>query len=813
MTLKSTNIIWGWVRNRILSFAGVMGFCLMLLPNKASAQWTDHVSYYNCTKAAAVGQIPMAACECGIVYYDPVDGTMGKLSKTNHLTSSHVTAIEDLGNQLAIGYEDGNIDFLDPTNLTVVNIPELNLSSIYDNKSINTLTHSGSALYCAFEGGVLEINIPRQEIRSSWRISSTKVNVTDVAVSDNTIWASTDDGIYHADLNSLTLEDPAQWSLTPISEFTSNSDHIILGIETMADGAVAAVGTSGGAASLWCLTLSNGSVQSTKIRDVSNFRSIKSFTSGNKGLVLTTTGSIEVLNTDFSVTCTIGSFTSLGGTQLTSSPALRQAVMMDNGQLSVADGSVGLLVVNTQGVGNQYCPQGPNVNNLTDIEGVGNAMYFTGEGRDKYKRLYKKPAFNVYRDNSWKTVWGPSNCWDPVYVVANKQQPTEIYISTFATGVFKIENDEWGTNYTRGNSSIGDIFDGALGDFVRTDVMCFDKSNNFFVASPVQEKGMHIMTPEGEWYSLGYATFNNNNRYTDWHADLIATSANNLWMVGEYGYLTIFNINGTPETQDDDQYYCMDPYYSEVQCRGKIELIDYGSDEVVGTNATAVVEDRDGLIWLGTDAGLLTCANDKKIFTDGGPVFNRVKVPRNDGTNLADYLLDGVEITQIVVDGANRKWIGTMSDGVYLVSADGYETLHHFTTSNSPLLSNEIKKIGIRPSDGEVFILSTYGLQSYSSDASEPVTKLDDNIVVYPNPISIDHGPGYVTINGLEFDSRVFITDVAGNRVFKGTSNGGTARWDLYINGGGRVTPGVYIVWASSSDGKNKAVGKILVTD
>ena len=49
-----------------------------------------------------------------------------------------------------------------------------------------------------------------------------------------------------------------------------------------------------------------------------------------------------------------------------------------------------------------------------------------------------------------------------------------------------------------------------------------------------------------------------------------------------------------------------------------------------------------------------------------------------------------------------RKWIGTVADGVYLVSADGQEILQHFTTDNSPLISDEIQSIAVNPQTGEV---------------------------------------------------------------------------------------------------------------
>ena len=40
---------------------------------------------------------------------------------------------------------------------------------------------------------------------------------------------------------------------------------------------------------------------------------------------------------------------------------------------------------------------------------------------------------------------------------------------------------------------------------------------------------------------------------------------------------------------------------------------------------------------------------------DNDAYLTQVKVPRNDGTNYADYLLSGVNIRSMVIDGGNRK--------------------------------------------------------------------------------------------------------------------------------------------------------------
>ena len=48
-------------------------------------------------------------------------------------------------------------------------------------------------------------------------------------------------------------------------------------------------------------------------------------------------------------------------------------------------------------------------------------------------------------------------------------------------------------------------------------------------------------------------------------------------------------------------------------------------------------------------------------------------------------------IASICIDGGNRKWIE--QPGAHLLSPDGIDQVEHFTSANSPLLSNQVTDI------------------------------------------------------------------------------------------------------------------------
>ena len=223
----------------------------------------------------------------------------------------------------------------------------------------------------------------------------------------------------------------------------------------------------------------------------------------------------------------------------------------------------------------------------------------------------------------------------------------------------------------------------------------------------------------------------------------------------------------------------------------------------------SVAEDLDGNIWIATSSGTLML--EPSEFESSSPVFTQPKIPRNDGTNYADYLLAGLDISAIAVDGAGRKWFGTLGNGVYLISADNMEQIEHFTEDNSPLISNNILSIAINHSTGEVFFGSENGLCSYVSDATESNTEMTkDNVWAYPNPVTPDY-TGLITITGLTYNADVKIISSNGALIAEGRSNGGMFNWDGKDRQGRRVASGVYMAVTTTSTGEKGTVCKIAI--
>jgi hypothetical protein len=160
----------------------------------------------------------------------------------------------------------------------------------------------------------------------------------------------------------------------------------------------------------------------------------------------------------------------------------------------------------------------------------------------------------------------------------------------------------------------------------------------------------------------------------------------------------------------------------------------------------------------------------------------------------------------MAVDGADRKWVATRN-GVFLVSATGEKVIYQFTETNSPLLSNDVRKIAIDGKTGEVYFATLKGICSFRSTATEG-GETNENVLVFPNPVP----PGFtgtIAIRGLVNNAVVKITELDGRLVYQTRALGGQAIWDGRNYKGQRISSGAYLVLVSDDGRKERTVAKI----
>ena len=445
-------------------------------------------------------------------------------------------------------------------------------------------------------------------------------------------------------------------------------------------------------------------------------------------------------------------------------------------------------------------PGGPKYNCFGYMKIHNGKLYTCGGGYSVVQDL-QRPAALQRMDENKDWTWYPENMekrtghyYRDLNCLDIDPQDENHLFAAGRTGIYEFNDTAFTNHYNLHNSPMKPVIADNK-NYVILQGICFDNQSNLWCLNGYH-KDVNILElkTNGQWTSHFQDVLNVDNEPLPNLTKPFFDSHGQLWFLND-SHIHPSVCCYDPKT---DKAWRMDDIVNQDGVKTVVEYIH------------AIAEDKEHNIWVGTNNGLFVIY-ESDLANLPNLTFNQVKVPRNDGTNYADYLLNGVDISDIFIDGGNRKWIVTNGNGAYLISADNMEQLQHFTTDNSQLLSNNIESVVVNPQTGEVFFGTENGLCSYMGDATATTTEAVDNddIYAYPNPAA--HYDGLITIHGLSFDADVKIVTASGKLIAQGRSNGGTFTWDGRDQQGRRVASGVYTALSTTHDGKKSGVCRIAV--
>ena len=419
-------------------------------------------------------------------------------------------------------------------------------------------------------------------------------------------------------------------------------------------------------------------------------------------------------------------------------------------------------------------------------------MLCPGGHTSTYANTYLEPNLFTSQGSQWEGL-DLSNgmldgCADVVDAAVNPRDTTEVVIALWGSGVASVRNRQVERLYDETNTS-GALVPYSSGTYstLNTGAVAFDRQGDLWVLNSQSSHALAVRRADGSWESFST------------EAMVSVPEVDKLIWDSITGYKWFLGRSNIIYVHDG---------------KNRMARVNPNNGSKLSTDAvTALVQDHSGVLWLGTNKGLKVIYDGSKAFAGGGngeisPVnCNNITITNGD---FYEYLMAYESITAIAVDGANRKWVGTASGGLYLLSANGMDQLEHFTTSNSPLFSDRIVALGINERTGEVFVGTDRGLQVYRGTATYAVANPLSEVYAFPNPVR----PGYdgpIAVKGLSRNALVHITDAAGHTVYATTAHGGQAIWNGRTQSGEQVASGVYYVFASDDKGDNRSVAKILI--
>ncbi len=751
----------------------------------AIGEWKAHLPFRKGVSVTQSENEVYIAYESQIAIIDKNEISIDRLNKVNGLSDVNIRVIRynRAKNILLIAYENGNIDLVNANGIVNINYIKKNLT--FNDKAINHISFNGDYAYLACNFGVVQINVVRNEIKSTFAFSNPKkVNAT-AALGDK-IYAFTNQGIFEGD-TTLNLLDFSKWRKHDATDGlwqNSRSQSAMIYHEVL----YADVDDT-------LMRYENSVWQPFEVQEWNGggFDTLSQFYNPNYEIV-----NIEPSYYENSIAVSwrgkdgaarMTSIDENGNYYIAYNPSffanLNQLIIDQNNNWWFVDEYLGGSYLHS----GSYTNISPNAPFNKGVQGLAvsdSKVWVAGGTIENWTAIGDYSGTYLLEEGFWKRYSGENytelnTVPDHIRVVTH---PTngKAYLGTFGNGIVEIDGEKI-TVFKEGTSLQRDIEDTSK---YKISGLAFDEAGNLWISNYGATRAISVLKTNGTWES-----FNVPSQFIRL-TDIVVDKNGYKWFAstssGNGKGILVFDEGDLNKTGDE-----------------RYTILTSDNSELPNNDVISLAVDLDGEIWVGTTRGtmLFECTND--IF-NGTCAGRRVVASADD---FGDHLLSEQTINSIAVDGANRKWFGTTA-GIFVQSADGEEDILRLNVNNSPLYSNNITALAIDHKTGEIYIGTDRGLLSYRSNATEGTeTHNETNILAYPNPVRPDYD-GPIAIKGLVENANVKITDINGVLIYETEAYGGQAIWDGRDYNGRKAASGVYLVFSSRKDGLDAIVTKIL---
>ena len=732
--------------------------------------WQGYFSYNDIRDVSESTSTIFAASENALFSKNNSTNQLKTTNTIDGLSGEIITSLyhSSTSNKTLVGYDNGLIIIINEADGSMLNVVDIISKELPANlKKINHFMEYKGIVYISCDFGIVQFNLSSLLFGDTYFIgdNGAEISVTQSAIFNGFIFASTNSGIRKADITSKNLNDFNQWSQIVAGSWSS--------IETFETN-LYAINASG-----------NINKYNIATNSFSNFNALPQpsvdMRANANYLIISTSSNVYIYNKQMTLVRQINN-NQIPGNSSTFSCAT------SIGDIIYIGTKENGLITTTISVSSSFennTPNGPSRNNIFAFQSTSTSLWAVYGNYDGFYNPYPKESYGIskYSANGWlnipfEKVLGAKSL---IRVTVDPNNENKVYIGSFDAGLLEVENNIPTLLYNPTNSLIEAI---PNTNDVWINGLAFDVSGNLWINNSQVENAIKVFKTNGTWQSFSIKSIITN--YKSCVYGRISIDKNGTkWIASNISGIIGFNEKGNV-----------------------IKKITMGSDlgNLPSADARVAAVDNRNQLWIGTTKGLRVLPNASSYLTEDKLTTNPIIILED---NLAQELLYEQFITDIVVDGANNKWIGTADSGIFLVSPDGQNTKYHFTTTNSPLPSNLINDIDINSVTGEVFIATDKGMVSFKGTATAANEDLS-NAYVYPNPVRPEY-EGTVKISGLLNKANVKITDIEGNLVYETTSEGGTIEWDTTAFGKYKVASGVYMIFISSQDGIETKVKKVMI--
>lgn len=745
----------------------------------AIGQWKSMYCYYGATAAAAGPEKVFCGTSTGFFTLDIEDNITVKYSKVNGMGDAEVSYVahDPQSGNVLIAYKNSNMDIFKDG--VFRNVPDIMVSPIPGDKSINHLLAYHQKAYVASSLGVIVVNLQEGYIdfTTPFYEDASRLPVWSTAIQNGKIYAATTKGLFRINLTDPFIQDYTKWekiSNKPFRKIVASEDAIYglqLSMSSGASDSVFKINPSGAVTHFYTSTRKIGTIGIGKLKGVwvgENY---------NPGA-----GNVTYYNEEGIAGKSYDAFAPTNILETTSGELFFSDYDFTKQYGGLRTPSTGR---NTIG----HAPDGPESPLSADIWAYNGEVWLAHGGHaTNWDFLGNRKAFSAYRNGVWSNFANKVNGFGIEFLsdastIYKDRNTGIVYIGMAMGGMIEVDKEN-------NVALFQEPYFGTYGTAIIVSGMGQDDKGNMWFSNlgannPIRAKGI-----DGNWRSFFPSNATNRNA-----TNLIIDDYGNKWCaMTASGGVFVFSDGGTLDNVFDD--------------KSRSLRVGENNGNLPSNIALSLAKDQDGAIWIGTNNGIAIVENPQETLEKGTPAL--IKIARFDEEGTGSKLFEGKTVTTIAVDGNNNKWIGTNDAGVWLLNDDATEIIHYFNRNNSPLPHNTITSIDIDPITGDVYISTEAAVVVYRGKAVESSNDYAETLTVYPNPVPSGF-EGFIGIKGLKGNTEIRITDITGQLVAQFSTEGGQAVWNGKDYTGRRPQSGVYLIFATDkSTGKTEKAGKLI---
>ncbi|MBR0194961.1 MAG: hypothetical protein IJQ32_01775 [Paludibacteraceae bacterium] len=564
----------------------VIGLCVMCAIMAQAQVWRSHLAYNNVSQIAMSADVVYGLSDGSIFGVNKTTEKIYIYDRTSGLHGSDINCIhyDTKGKQLIIGYASGKIDILTSSGMRYIDA--LYEKDMTQSKNINNVTISGRTAYLSTHFGIQTMDLKENKLVNSYwlRPNGEETTVLDVTLTQDSIYAFTSDSMFIAALAD-NIVDYTYWKREKRSS-----------------------------------RMQPDAEKGKHYQDKTSHW----YAGGSEGIIRqTVTGRL---------------------TYKPQSPLSNIPYRLDyaQGRLCVVQGGRWAVQYNRLAV----------------------VMIYDGE-----------KWLNIPTDSITSKTGKPAR--DFMNCAVDPKDKNHFYVTSYGTGLYEFRNNTLFRQYLPSEDNTLEA--AAKNDpdrYTRVDYAQYDAQGNIWmlVAGAVKYP-LICIDAQGNWQGLPLVV-SSESKDLDTPGGLIFDNrhSNYKWIASSRKPTTLYLLddNGTPFDASDDR------------------MVDHNTWETQDgrifspTFIYTIMQTSDGRLWVGTEQGLIIIEPTTDYFQSNQCI--RPQIVDENGENP----LEELQISALCEDMDGNIWVGTNTNGAYVLNPAGTQIIAQYTPDNSSMGSNDV---------------------------------------------------------------------------------------------------------------------------